>query len=367
MQPRDRARLGLVGSVLLHAALAGVVASAWRARPESPPPSLGPEVELVWLEDVRPPAVDPVVVSPAPVPEPTATEPAGSESDAGGPPSPVTPRSGKRARGEPSDTAPAPADDVAGSGLALSGLRGSTRPPTGKPGAVLVPRLPPQPTPRPGPPRVAEGPALPLSDDVEPRSLEEAGFKRHKDGSYKLWKLSGVITAKIHPSGRIEFRDRAVTVRGAAVGQAATVSQALAGEEQFKALKAKIVRQTFALRMQMAQSWSRDQMRKQLARLRGQLQRTWTRTELTVTRRREVLFTLWDDCDEAPTESEGAAKTVEATLDQARAEVGTQARAQIVAFIREELPAGSADAYSSAELKRLNASRHSRQRFAPYD
>jgi len=208
---------------------------------------------------------------------------------------------------------------------------------------------------------------LPPSDDLEPRSLEEAGFKRHEDGSYKLWKLGGAVTVKIHPSGRIEFRDRALSVRGAAVGHAGTVAQALAGEEQFKAIKAKIIRQTFALRMQMAQSWSRDQMRKQLARLRGQLQRTWTRSELSAVRRREVLFTLWDDCDEASTEGEGAAKTVETTLDQARAEVGTQARAQIVAFIREELPAGSADAYPSAELERLNASRHSRQRFAPYD
>ena len=156
-------------------------------------------------------------------------------------------------------------------------------------------------------------------------------------------------------------------VKGLTVGQAATVSQALAGEEQFKGLKAKIIRQTFELRMQMAQSWSSDQMRKQLARLQGQLERAWTRADWTAVRRREVLFTLWDDCEEAPPEGEDPAKTVEAALDQARAEAGTQARKQIVAFVREELPAYSPDAYPSDELKRLNAARHSRQRFAPYD
>ena len=79
-----------------------------------------------------------------------------------------------------------------------------------------------------------------------------------------------------------------------------------------------------------------------------------------------MLFTLWDDCEEATPEGPGATKSVEATLDQARADAGTKARKQIVAFIRDELPAGSADAYSSAELERLNASRQSRERFSPY-
>lgn len=362
MGSRGRVSIGLVGSVLVHAALAGWIASAWRPEPERLPTRLGPEVELVWLEDVRAPSADPVAV---PVPGSTAVQPASAPEPAGAEPAPEpAPRVGSRRRAAEETPAPASGSEPSGSGLALSGLRGSTRSATGAPSAVVVPRLPPPPQPR--VPRSAEDPVRPPRDDVQPRSLEEAGFKRRKDGSYKLWELGGVVTVKIHPNGRIEFRDRALSVRGAAVGHAGTVGQALAGEEQFKAVKAKILRQTFELRMNMARSWSREQMRKQLAGLNRQLQRTWARTDWSAMRRREVLFTLWDDCEEADVQ-DGAGNSVEATLDQARAEAGTKARKQIVAFIREELPASSPDAYPSAELKRLNASRHSRQRFEPYD
>ena len=42
-------------------------------------------------------------------------------------------------------------------------------------------------------------------------------------------------------------------------------------------------------------------------------------------------------------------------------------RASVRAFIRRELPEGSAFAFPPEELERLNRARESSQRFAPYD
>jgi hypothetical protein len=41
-------------------------------------------------------------------------------------------------------------------------------------------------------------------------------------------------------------------------------------------------------------------------------------------------------------------------------------RAIIVKFVRERLPAGSADAFTDEELEKLNRGRQSKERFDPY-
>ncbi len=359
----------LAGSVLLHAGL-GVLALWIPTSPEPPPRRRAPEVELIWLDQV--PSPSPAVEVETPV-EPsrsseesdTSQRPASSAATPEPASSPKPRRRAPLASPEPAQgPEPQTPSAPAGGGLALGGLRGasSAERSSGAP-VPTVPR-PADVTPK---KRAAapEGPALP-PEDWEPRTLEEAGFRKRKDGSYRLWRLRDVFTVKIHPSGRIEFRDRALSVQDTQSGHGGSLAMKLAGEERFKRLKAQVVRQTFELRMDMARTWSRGQMRKQLAALGRQLDQVWTREEWTAVRRRKVLFTLWDDCEEAP---EGGVKTresVDDTLDEARIEAGTKARKTILAFIRDELPVDSADAYSAAELKRLNASRTSRQRFVPY-
>jgi hypothetical protein len=87
--------------------------------------------------------------------------------------------------------------------------------------------------------------------------------------------------------------------------------------------------------------------------MRRHLDRLWARTDLGIAAKREALFELWDDGAE-----DGDAMLVEAA---------NRARALVVGFVRAKLPAGSAGAFTAAELDRLNRRRTSRARFAPYE
>jgi len=94
--------------------------------------------------------------------------------------------------------------------------------------------------------------------------------------------------------------------------------------------------------------------RAQLARapqlVQQQVDRLWATTpELAA--RKQGLFELWDDCAEVGTDELVAA--------------GAAARAFVVGVIRARLR--GADAYTAAELARLNARRRSRAVFAPYE
>ena len=64
-----------------------------------------------------------------------------------------------------------------------------------------------------------------------------------------------------------------------------------------------------------------------------------------VVERRRALFALWDECNDE--------------------ESGTRARAVVVDFIRRELPRGTADAFTAAEIVALNRVRTAESAFAP--
>lgn len=68
--------------------------------------------------------------------------------------------------------------------------------------------------------------------------------------------------------------------------------------------------------------------------------------------RKRALFALWDECSEAGTDADIAA--------------GVRARAHVIAFIREHLPAGSSGAFTPGELAALNRDKQSHEQFAPY-
>lgn len=86
--------------------------------------------------------------------------------------------------------------------------------------------------------------------------------------------------------------------------------------------------------------------------IRKHLERLWARTDLDLAAKRAALFELWDDGAE-----DG---------DKALVEAGARTRAQVIGFIRARLPAGTAGAYTAAELESLNRRRTSRARFDPY-
>lgn len=173
-------------------------------------------------------------------------------------------------------------------------------------------------------------------------TLRDFGFVRGSGGTAVRDDPSLPFVATIHADGRIAFKHRKF------------------GPLKYYALKTRIQEETFSLRLAMVRRWSRAQSAARLRALGGELRALWS-SPLGALARRKRLFEIWDDCLEGSAEP-GA----ESPLDRERAEVGVRARALIVDFVKRELPQASVDAYSRAELRRLNARRVSRSRFAPY-
>ncbi|MCB9597861.1 MAG: hypothetical protein H6719_34405, partial [Sandaracinaceae bacterium] len=80
--------------------------------------------------------------------------------------------------------------------------------------------------------------------------------------------------------------------------------------------------------------------------LPGRLAGIWRQTTRSAAARRRRIFELWDEI--------------------ADDETGRRARAVVTRWVLENLPPGSEDAYSEAELARLNATRESPAPFSPY-
>ena len=111
-----------------------------------------------------------------------------------------------------------------------------------------------------------------------------------------------------------------------------------------------------------------DDLETQLAALDGELAALWADPARPTSERRRLLFARWDECEEASSatvEVDGA--HLESAFDGLRAHTGERARRTIEAFIRQNLPRGSADAFTDAELAEFNGRKVSRARFAPYE
>lgn len=244
-------------------------------------------------------------------------------------------------------------------------MRGASRDtPTSVPRPnVIVPKAPSKPLPL---PRAPEGPAPPPTpsfSDRPARSLADAGFKRRKNGTHRYRDPHAAFTATLHPSGRVEFKFKGTAVHKMGMTDA---MRAAAGEELFARAKRALLKRTFQLRLAMAEDWAKAQIEAELAKLGPQLEKIWRRPDWSAFKRRQAIFTLWDDCEEAPPKKKAKPVSVDSVLDGARKTAGQKARKKIVTFVRTRLPSGSENAYTEEELRTLNAKRHSRRRFAPY-
>ena len=118
----------------------------------------------------------------------------------------------------------------------------------------------------------------------------------------------------------------------------------------------------------MAVAWHLAILDQRLAELEPELLRTWTTDRMTLAERKEFLFQRWDECDEMFTvDPADVPEDAILDIDSARVEIAEQARRRIEAFVRRHAPRGSKQGYTTAELKRLNARRVSREPFAPYE
>ena len=364
-------RAGALGvSVVVHGAV--VVVLAYVDRPE---PKVIHDLELVEVTlldntGVPSPAVDPPAdATTTPPNDPGADDDPGTETPAPVPSrsrrassEPVDPGADSEADAEPSTLSePSPSSQ----GLALTGLRGASRARTGgaAPPRVVLPETtgkPVRPAPKPAG-NSTSPPAASESDDA-PRSLAEAGFRPRSDGTYRY--RSGPVKAVLHPNGRLEFKFAASQAHNIRLQE---VVRAAYGREIYVKAKKQLLQRTFELRMNLAVSWAREQMSRQLSALYRQLMATWRKSEWTPARRRRELFTLWDDCEESLTlDLDGVERAMLSKIDKERESAGTKARQKIIEFIGRQLPEGSPDAYTPRELQALNAKRRSAQRFEPY-
>jgi hypothetical protein len=220
-----------------------------------------------------------------------------------------------------------------------------------------------RPSPRPEP---SLGTVEPSADgpDRTPRSLAEAGFRPHADGTYRYRSPGYPFKATLHPNGRVEFHLKVSQAHRVGLPE---IVRAANGREIYVRAKKRLLQQTFELRLNLAVSWAREQMDSQLRSLYRQLMLTWKHPGWTPARRRLELFTLWDDCEESLTlDLQGIEDAMLSKIDAQRQSAGKKARRKIIEFIGRHLAKGSEHAYSDLELQELNAKRRSAERFAPY-
>jgi hypothetical protein len=127
----------------------------------------------------------------------------------------------------------------------------------------------------------------------------------------------------------------------------------LSGRDPYWAAKMSFLNRTREARVEMAKAHRSELLRGAATMIREQARLAWAAPGQSAAARRRLLFELWDECAET-----GDAELIEA---------GTAARRAVFGFIRGHLAAGSADAYSEAELASLNRGRKSRRPFAPYE
>lgn len=115
--------------------------------------------------------------------------------------------------------------------------------------------------------------------------------------------------------------------------------------DPYASRKRKLLDDTREERVAMGLAHRAEQRARSAEIMRGNLERLWARVTDPIARR-AALFELWDECGED--------------------EAGNRARAAVIGWIRARLPAGSAGAYTDAELRALDGHRTSRAAFAPY-
>jgi hypothetical protein len=123
------------------------------------------------------------------------------------------------------------------------------------------------------------------------------------------------------------------------------------GIDPYASRKLEYLDSTRDQRVQIGNRYRQKQLDQAAVMMKGNLDRVWSLHSQA--ERREALFELWDECAET-----GSDELVTA---------GREARKLLIGTIRAKLPAGSADAFSAAEIAAFNKTKQSKATFAPYD
>ena len=223
-------------------------------------------------------------------------------------------------------------------------------------------------------------------------SAQALGLQRREDGSYFYADPARRFTLVVTPRGEARFADRwkradardsqhgkccgrpaEGTARALNVFAGVSMNGPLEwamkarGLDPAAAAKAEVLERTRTFRTKLAVAWTREQVERALGELPRQLEAAWSDGERSAAVRKQVLFEHWDACeDRLGIDRRSIPADAIPQVDEQRHRAARAARAIIVRFVREHLPAGSADAFTPTELAHFNARRVSVGRFTPY-
>jgi hypothetical protein len=124
------------------------------------------------------------------------------------------------------------------------------------------------------------------------------------------------------------------------------------GQDPYASKKLAFLDQTRDERVQIGNRYRAAQLARSPQRMQKNLDALWAKTQDPAARKR-ALFELWDECAEAG--------------DPSLAAGGQVARRLVIGFIRARLPAGSADAFTPAEIAAFARAQQSKATFQPYE
>lgn len=359
--------LAVVASMLPDGSRSGGAARDKLFTPGAVIPIEAVEHAVARAEPIRDPARDPIRPAPtseaespakAPVDEPKSSNPEPSSGSAR-PPEPT------EAHAEPSKTP----------GLSLHGLRDHAHASaTGSASKVVVD------------PSLLQGSRDLYEGSIDPNasagtvqgpapapSGKDYAFSNEK-GKLVYRDPNGRFVATLNPDGRVNFRNKGAKATWTNIGMAGPgdLISAAAGQDPYARIKAALLKATFDMRLGMAVDFQKRQLGKRLSRLDSELDKIWADQRRDLSARKELLFQRWDECDEpedtaAQAELPGFGTIENSELDDARQGAAASARKQILKFIREHAPKGSAEAFTAAELAAMNQRRASKEKFNPYE
>lgn len=252
-------------------------------------------------------------------------------------------------------------------------------------------------------PEVSAAPAPPAAPGTPPRNIRAAlsDVALEPDGGGRLRHRGDGFTAIIHPDGAFEFRDHGGTIEinlfgldmfrrrfrepeperhppiwigireelffpqgrlPVAAGFIARFGGLADGprKDRHKSEKRHFLAATERLRAHLANRAYRESLQRELAELGPHLVELWRDETLALAERKRQIFERWADCEDP-------SASARSERDGLRHAFADAARAKIEAFVRQSAPRGSQQAYTRAELARLNRGRTGESRFRPYE
>ncbi|MFH2008888.1 MAG: hypothetical protein ABI333_20030, partial [bacterium] len=170
------------------------------------------------------------------------------------------------------------------------------------------------------------------------------------------WRFFGAgWSADVSPDGALSFDGRSVTWEPRRAQLTFDLSDSILRarkRDPYAAAKLRFMRDTAPWRRSLRAAARKRAERAYFEGLPGRLRALWARRDITMLRRRALLFEIWEECLE-----------LGATRDS---QLAQQARWMMLRFIRKHLPKGGPHAFTGRELQWMSKRRRGQAPFQPY-